>query len=106
MKSAVIGIGSNSVRALMGEHMTLADTLWYLSGLKMANYNAWYVIVIPFFYLAFWLAFRFCKREGTAIFWVFLFTMAYTAAGAIITRAPASWKTMSWIRNCPTLLPR
>ncbi len=93
------------VRALMGEHMTLADVLWYLSGLKMANYNAWYVIVIPFFYLAFWLAFRFCKREGTAIFWVFLFTMAYTVAGAIINHQSTWWMRGEWWYNSILLFP-
>ena len=67
-----------AVRLLMGEPMDFRTVLWYLSGLHMANFNAWYVIVIPFFYLAFRTAFRFCRREGTAILWVFLFTLGYT----------------------------
>ena len=93
------------VRALMGERLTLADTLWYLSGLKMANYNAWYVIVIPFFYLAFWLAFRFCRREGAAITWVFLFTAAYTVAGAVINHQNEWWMRGEWWYNSILLFP-
>ena len=71
-----------AVRLAMGEPMDFKTVLWYLSGLHMANFNAWYVIVIPFFYLAFWAAFRFCRREGTAVFLVFLFTLAYTVLEA------------------------
>ena len=41
------------IRLAMGEKMDAVTVLWYLSGLHMANFNAWYVIVIPFFYLAF-----------------------------------------------------
>ena len=93
------------VRALMGEHMTISKVLWYLSGLRMANYNAWYVIVIPFFYLAFWLAFRFCRREGAAIFWVFLFTLGYTVLGAVINHQSTWWMRGEWWYNSILLFP-
>ena len=93
------------VRALMGEQMTLSKVLWYLSGLRMANYNAWYVIVIPFFYLVFWLSFRFCKREGTAILWIFLFTLGYTVLGAVINHQNTWWMRGEWWYNSILLFP-
>ena len=93
------------VRALMGEYMTLSKVLWYLSGLQMANYNSWYVIVIPFFYLVFWLAFCFCRWEGTAIAWVFLFTLAYTALGALIPHQNIWWMRGEWWYNSILLFP-
>ena len=93
------------IRLLMGEKMNLTTILWYLSGLHMANFNAWYVVVIPFFYLVFWAAFRFCKREGTAIAWVFLFTLAYTAAGALIDHQNDWWMRGEWWYNSIILFP-
>ena len=93
------------VRLLMGEKMDLTKILWYLSGLHMANVNSWYAIVIPFFYLAFWAAFRFCKREGTAIFWVFVFTLGYTVAGAFIDHQDDWWMRGEWWYNSIHLFP-
>lgn len=94
-----------AVRALMGEKMTFSKVLWYLSGLRMANYNSWYVIAMPFFYLVFWLAFRFCRREGTAIFWVFLFTLGYTVLGAVINHQDTWWMRGEWWYNSILLFP-
>ena len=94
-----------AIRLAMGEKMDLKTVLWYLSGLHMANFNAWYVIVIPFFYLAFWAAFRFCKREGTAIFWVFLFTLGYTVLGAFIDHQDDWWMRGEWWYNSIILFP-
>ena len=47
-----------AIRLAMGEPMDFKTILWYLSGLHMANFNAWYVVILPFFYMAFWAAFR------------------------------------------------
>ena len=93
------------VRLLMGEKMDTAQILWYLSGLQMANFNSWYVIVIPFFYLVFWAAFRFCRREGTAIFLVFLFTLGYTVLGACIDHQNVWWMRGEWWYNSIILFP-
>lgn len=94
-----------AVRLAMGEQMSAVTVLWYLSGLHMANFNAWYVIVIPFFYLAFRAAFRFCKKEGTAIFFVFLFTIGYTVLGAFIDHQSDWWMRGEWWYNSIILFP-
>ena len=93
------------VRLAMGEKMNALTVLWYLSGLHMANFNAWYVIVIPFFYLVFRTAFRFCKREGVAILWVFLFTLGYTVLGAFIDHQNDWWMRGEWWYNSIILFP-
>ena len=93
------------IRLLSGERMDLTKVLWYLSGLHMANVNSWYAIVIPFFYLAFWAAFRFCKKEGLAIFWVFLFTLAYTVLGSLIDHQDDWWMRGEWWYNSIILFP-
>ena len=93
------------IRLLMGQKMDIREMLWYLSGLHMANSNAWYVVVIPFFYLAFWAAFRFCKREGTAIFLVFLFTLGYTVLGTSIDHQNDWWMQGEWWYNSIILFP-
>ena len=94
-----------AVRLAMGEQMDVRTVFWYLSGLHMANFNAWYVIVIPSFYLVFWAAFRFCRREGTAIFWVFLFTLGYTLLGASIDHQNDWWMRGEWWYNSILLFP-
>ncbi len=93
------------VRLGMGEKMGFVTVLWYLSGLHMANFNAWYLIVIPFFYLAFWAAFRFCKRDGAAILWVILFTLGYTVLGAFIDHQNDWWMRGEWWYNSVMLFP-
>ncbi len=72
------------IRVLLGEKMTPQMTLAYLSGAKLCNPYGWYVIVIPFFYLCFFLAFRFIKNEKIALLAVLLFTVAYQVLGASI----------------------
>ena len=94
-----------AVRLAVGEKMDFIKVLWYLSGLHMANFNAWYAIVIPFFYLAFWAAFRFCKKEGWAIFWVFAFTLGYTVLGACIDHQNDWWMRGEWWYNSILLFP-
>ena len=94
-----------AVRLLMGERMNPAKIFWYLSGLHMANSYSWYVIVIPFFYLAFWAAFRFCRKEGFAFFWVFAFTLAYTVLGTLIDHQNTWWMRGEWWYNSVILFP-
>ncbi len=94
-----------AVRLLMGQRMALPDVLWYLSGLRMANTYSWYAVVIPFFYLVFWAAFRFCRREGTAIFWVFAFTLAYTVLGTLVNHQNTWWMRGEWWYNSVVLFP-
>ena len=89
----------------MGEKMDLIKILWNLSGLHMANTNSWYLVVIPFFYLAFWAAFRFCKKEGLAIFLVFLFSLGYTVFGANIDQQSDWWMQGEWWYNSILLFP-
>ena len=94
-----------AVRLLTGERMDFVRILWYLSGLHMANEYSWYVIVIPFFYLAFWAAFRFCRKEGVSILLVFLFTAAYTVFGASLNHQDDWWMRGEWWYNSVILFP-
>ena len=93
------------IRLLMGQKMNAGQILLSMSGLRLANPNAWYLVVIPFFYLAFWAAFRVCKKhEGLAIFWVFVFTLGYTVLGAFIDHNDW-WMQGEWWYNSIILFP-
>ena len=92
------------VRALMGQKMDLKQVLIYLSGAQLANSNAWYAVVIPFFYLLFWAAFRFIKKDGLSLAVVWLGTLAYTAAG-ILTDHNDWWLTGEWWYNSIWMFP-
>ena len=93
------------VRLAMGEKMGAVQVIWYLSGLHMANFNAWYVIVIPFFYLAFYFAFRYCRKDGAAILLVTAFTLLYTLAGAFVDHQNDWWMRGEWWYNSIILFP-
>ena len=93
------------VRAAMGEHMNAVTVLWYLSGLHMANFNTWYIIAILFFYFVFYLAFRFCKKDGTAIFAVFAVTLLYTVLCTLIDHQSDWFIRGEWWYNSILLFP-
>ncbi len=86
------------VRYLLGEKISGLGLLGYLSGLVLCNPNGWYVIVIPFFYLCFFLAFRFCKKEKTAILIVLLFTVAFQLLGTSLDHNDL-WMRGEWWYN-------
>ena len=92
------------VRWAMGEKLTPVKVLIYLAGLKLANFNAWYIIAIVYLYLVFFLAFRRCKKDSTAIALVTFFTLAYTVLGAIIDHNDW-WFTGEWWYNSIILFP-
>lgn len=69
-------------RLVMGEPMTAGTVIGYLTGIKLCNSNGWFVYAILLFYLGFYLAFRYCKKERNAfivlILWVFVYTLIGT----------------------------
>lgn len=71
-------------RLLVGEKMDLKGALLYLTSVKLCNPNTWYVIVLPFFYLAFYLAFKFIKNDHLAVTAVCLFVGGYMLLGTRI----------------------
>lgn len=72
------------VRYLLGEKMNGFAVLWYVTGLKLCNPNTWFVIALPFLYLGFYLAFRFCKKEGAALTALCVWVFAYVWIGTIV----------------------
>ncbi|MBR3515020.1 MAG: acyltransferase family protein [Lachnospiraceae bacterium] len=62
---------------VLHEDMGGNKLLYYISGAQLANPNGWYVIIMPFLYLFFYLAFRFIKNEKVAFVIVLLCTLAY-----------------------------
>lgn len=72
------------VRLLMHEKMNAKTIFFYLIGFKLANYYGWFVVALPLFYLIFYLAFRFCKKDGVAIFMTGVGITAYVLLGTAI----------------------
>ena len=79
-----VGLIFLAARYFLGENLKGLSLVWYLTGLKLSNPNGWYVVIIPFFSLCFYLAFRFCKKERTALAIVIIFTSCYQLLGASI----------------------
>lgn len=72
------------VRVLMHEQIDARQMIFYLIGIKMANPFTWYIIVMPFFYLIFYISFKFMKSDGMKITGVIVFVFAYTFMGTCI----------------------
>ena len=73
--------------------------LWYATGLQLANPYGWYVCVVPFFYLCFYFAYRYCKKDSTALIIVAVFTFLYTLLGTFIDHNDW-WMRGEWWYNC------
>ena len=56
-----------AVRLFMGQKISALHMILYITGVGHANPNAWYVMVVPLFYLAFYVSFRMFRREGAAL---------------------------------------
>ena len=85
-------------RYLLGEKISGKQLFYYLSGIKLCNPNGWYVCVIPFFYLCFFLAFKYCKNEKLALSIVLIFTVAYQLLGTSVNHNDW-WITGEWWFN-------
>lgn len=92
------------IRLLMGEKMNAGGLITYILGIRLGNFNAWYAIIIPFFYLFFYLAFRFCKKDTTAILWVWGAVIAYTVFSLFIDHNNY-WISGEWWYNSVWLFP-
>ena len=92
------------VRLLLGEKMNLKTALLYLSNIKLCNPNSWYVIVLPFFYLAFYLSFRFIKKDGIATASTCLFVILYMLFATTIDHNDY-WIRGEWWYNSVFLFP-
>ncbi len=87
-----------AVRILLGEDMGGGTFVWYLLRFKLCNPNEWFALVIPFFYLCFYLAFRFCKSDRSALLAVVIFTVCYQLLGASLDHGDW-WMCGEWWYN-------
>ncbi len=71
-------------RIIMGEKLTVPQFIFYLTQLKLCNVNGWFMIALPLFYLFFYLAFRYCKKERVAFCVVIILVLGYTLVGTIL----------------------
>lgn len=55
-------------RFIMGERLSAPQVIYYITGLQLSNPNTWFVIALPILYAGFYFAFKFCKKEGMAVF--------------------------------------
>lgn len=89
-------------RYLMKEKINQTKLINYLTGYQQANPNAWYVIAMPFFYLWFYLSFRFLKWEWLKITSVILFVFAYTFLGTWVDHNDYLMKGEWWYNSVHT----
>ncbi|WP_026494936.1 acyltransferase family protein [Butyrivibrio sp. WCD3002] len=86
-------------RLLLKEKMDTQLKIFYLTGIKLCNPNTWYVIVLPFFYMAFYFAFRFIKKDGLATAVACGFVFAYMLFATTIDHNDF-WIRGQWWYNC------
>jgi len=86
------------VRFLMKQPISTPMLLLYIIGFAMPNPNSWYVIAAPFFYLVFYLCFRFIKDEKKATLATCAGIFLYTIAGTLV-RHNDFWMCGEWWYN-------
>jgi membrane-bound acyltransferase YfiQ involved in biofilm formation len=91
-------------RLLVGEKMDGKQVALYLTSIDLCNPNTWYVIVLPFFYLAFYLSFKFIKKDGLAVAATTAFVVLYMLLGTRINHNDY-WIRGEWWYNCVHLFP-
>lgn len=84
--------------------MSTNQLIWYITGAQLANSNGWYVIALPFFYLFFWLAFRFCRSDGWAILVTSLCVLGYMILGTCVDHNNW-WMRGEWWYNTAHFFP-
>jgi peptidoglycan/LPS O-acetylase OafA/YrhL len=80
------------------------DVVLYLTSIKLCNPNTWYVIVLPFFYMFFYVAFKFIKNDGAALAVVTALVVGYILLGTTINHNDY-WIRGEWWYNCVILFP-
>lgn len=91
-------------RLLVGEKMDAKQVILYLTSIQLCNPNTWYVIVLPFFYLAFYFSFKFIKKDGLAVLATTAFVVFYMLLGTRIDHNDY-WIRGEWWYNCVFLFP-
>ena len=91
-------------RLLVGEKMDAKQVVLYLTSIQLCNPNTWYVIVLPFFYLAFYFSFKFIKKDGLAVLATTAFVVFYMLLGTRIDHNDY-WIRGEWWYNCVFLFP-
>ena len=66
-----------TVRQLMGEMVGLPRFFFNLSGPQIYNPYVWFVLALLLFYIAFYLAFKYCKSEKVAVLVTCLVVLLY-----------------------------
>lgn len=85
-----------AARILMGQKMDAWNTFCYLTGIKLSNPYGWFAFVMPFFYLFFYISFKYSKKP---VLTTTLFVLAYTFLGTCINHNNYLM-TGQWWYNC------
>ncbi|MBQ7926860.1 MAG: acyltransferase [Lachnospiraceae bacterium] len=93
-----------AVRFLLGEKMDGAQIFYYVSGLQLCNPNAWFAIALPIFYLGFYLAFKYLRKERAAVFVTCMVVFVYTLIGTV-TDHNDWWMRGEWWYNSVHFFP-
>lgn len=85
-------------RFIMGEKLSVPQVIYYITGLQLSNPNTWFVIALPILYAGFYFAFKFCKKEGMAVFVTCMVVFVYTLIGTMIDHN-VWWMRGEWWYN-------
>jgi len=86
-------------RIIMKEPMNGWKIFCYISGWGLPNLYGWFVVAMPFFYLCFYLSFKYFKKEWMKIAGTVFGVFAYTLLGTMINHNNY-WMRGEWWYNC------
>lgn len=86
-------------RIIMHERMNGWKIFCYITGYGLPNLYAWFALIMPLFYLFFYLSFRYLKEDKTRITAIIILTFIYTFIGTCIDHNDY-WMQGEWWYNC------
>ncbi len=93
------------VRYILGERVGVTGILCFITQIQLCNVNGWYVVAQPLFYLAFFLSFRFIKKDWLAMLTTTLFVLAYVLVGTTQDHHAGWILNGEWWYNCVLVFP-
>ncbi|MBP3542191.1 MAG: acyltransferase [Clostridia bacterium] len=69
------------IRLLDGEKMSNQQLIQFITGIKQANPNAWFVITMPLFYLFFYISYGLLKKDWLALPAIWLLVLGWVLLG-------------------------
>ncbi|SDN19177.1 acyltransferase family protein [Acetanaerobacterium elongatum] len=83
-----------------GQRFSPVEIVLFLTGFILINPQAWFAVAIVIFYIAFYIIFKYCKKERTAFWGMAVFLLVYTIICACLGHGGFWFQGEWWYNTC------